>query len=361
MFRRAMEGTCLGELVSLAIPLCQAAATLLQAQCPRTGPGRIPQYQQWQIAVLIMIGVLKKRKTKSSQHRFLEQNREAVCRVLQLERLPARSTYFDRYSTGHRLFQIAIELQGRQALREGVTQARTVAVDKSLVAARGPTPPPAKPRYACSVKRRRAVDGQAGWSYSKHDNWVWGYSYEVLVSAAPGRLVMPLLASAQPANVNEHRTFGAKIGRLPRSVKNVLADAGYDNNRFGEQIEYDAHGRRTGRHWICPLLSRGGKPAVGRYAHRGARERRRQHRLARQRFYQSCRGHKLYARRLKTIEPFNQWFKRLFDLQHQVWHRGLGNNQTQLLAAIFCYQLLIRHAHRLGRRDAQIQWILDGL
>jgi len=308
-----------------------------------------------------MICVLKKKKTKSSQYRFLTQNQQAVCQTLKLKRLPARSTYFTRYSTAHRLFQIAIELQGRKALAEGVTRANVTAADKSLVAARGPKALPAKPRYPHGIKRRLAVDSQAGWSYSRHDGWVWGYSYEVLISATPGRVIMPLLASAQPANVNEHRTFGSKIERLPRSTKHVLADAGYDNNSFGEQIEYSSRGRRTGRHFVSPLQARAGKPAVGRYIHRGVREQQRLHRLARQRFNQSRQGRRLYARRFKTIEPFNQWFKQLFELEQHVWHRGLGNNQTQFLAALFCYQLAIRYAHRHGQRHGQIQWVFDGL
>jgi hypothetical protein len=32
------------------------------------------------------------------------------------------------------------------------------------------------------------------------------------------------------------------------------------------------------------------------------------------------------------VEPFNEWFKSLFELDDRVWHRGLENNQTQLLA-----------------------------
>ena len=61
------------------------------------------------------------------------------------------------------------------------------------------------------------------------------------------------------------------------------------------------------------------------------------------------------------MEPFNQWFKHLFELEERAWHRGLGNNRTQLLAALFCYQLLVCYARRRGLRDAQIQWILDAL
>ena len=76
---------------------------------------------------------------------------------------------------------------------------------------------------------------------------------------------------------------------------------------------------------------------------------------------QQPRFRRLYARRGKTIEPFNDHFKRLFDMHDSTWHRGLDNNRTHILAALFSYQLLVRYNHRRKRKHAQIQWILDGL
>ena len=67
MSTRAMEGTSLAELVQMAIPICQAA----QRHCPRTGPGRPPDYDDWKMAVMIMVTLLEKRKSKSAQYRFL--------------------------------------------------------------------------------------------------------------------------------------------------------------------------------------------------------------------------------------------------------------------------------------------------
>ena len=67
----------------------------------------------------------------------------------------------------------------------------------------------------------------------------------------------------------------------------------------------------------------------------------------------------LYSRRKKTVEPFNQWFKSLLELDGCVWHRGLANNQTQILGSIFLYQLLVRYNHHRGNRNGQVRWILD--
>jgi protein-disulfide isomerase len=48
--RRAREDTRISTLVWMALPVCRAA----QRQCPRTGPGKPPDYPDWQMAVLIM-------------------------------------------------------------------------------------------------------------------------------------------------------------------------------------------------------------------------------------------------------------------------------------------------------------------
>ena len=144
---------------------------------------------------------------------------------------------------------------------------------------------------------------------------------------------------------------------MPGKTVNVVSDAGYDNNAFGECIEYDAQGRRTGRHFICPPNLRnqhGDTPQVVT----GCVQRHRQRRI---RFYQSRGGQRLYARRSQTVKPFNERFKALFELSKQVWHYGLPNNRTQVMLAIFCYQLLIRYNYRLGRKNGQIHWVLDTL
>jgi hypothetical protein len=44
-----------------------------------------------------------------------------------------------------------------------------------------------------------------------------------------------------------------------------------------------------------------------------------------------------------------------------VWHRGLDNNRTQLLAAIFAYQLLVRYNHKKNQFNGQIRHLLDTL
>ena len=354
---RATDGTCLAKLVRMAIPLCRAA----QTQCPRMGPGRPPDFDDWKMAILIMVAILKNRKSKSAQYRFLQEHRRKLRRWLALDRFPARGTYFARYARIHRFFQIAIRLQGITACREGVATARTVSVDKSLLAARGPQWH-ARDRQANRMPvGLHGVDRDSTWSFSTHHGWVQGYSYEVVVTADKGT-VLPLLASADTASLSEHVSFGPKIRQLPKSTRHVLADSGYDNNDYGDAVERDEHGHSTGRHFLCAPNPRSGRIAPPadpglQLWQRQARQRRRQ-RLA---YYRSQAGRHLYRRRSQSVEPFNEWFKSLFGLDQTVWHRGLANNQTQFLAALFCYQLLLRFNHRTGHDNGQIQWILDTL
>jgi hypothetical protein len=71
--------------------------------------------------------------------------------------------------TKNLLFQKAIEIQGRQAIREGITDPKNVAVDKSLFPARGPA---WHKRDRQAGKRPRGVDTQVAWGYSEYHGWV---------------------------------------------------------------------------------------------------------------------------------------------------------------------------------------------
>jgi len=349
MVRPARDGRHLADLVQMAIPLCKAA----QAKIARRGPGRPPVFEEWQIAVLIVIAIFHKQKSKSSQWRFLHKRQEQLTAALQLRHFPCRDTYSRRYCNAHRLLDIAIELQGRVALKERVCDAEVVAIDKSLVEARGP-----HPRHG---KMRRGTDRQAGWGVSDHDGMLWSFSYEAVVTAPKKGLVFPLLASVDIGSRSEHKSVMQKIPRLPPSMHDALLDGGYDGNAPAEALEYDANGKRTKKRYVCPLISRCGKPAVGKCVHRGRREQLRLHRKKRQEFFASRKGRSLYKRRRQTIEPFNAHLKKLFELEDRVWHRGLDNNRSMILGAIFGYQLLIRYAFKQGQRNRQLQWILDGL
>lgn len=354
MGKRATAGTCMAALVPMAVPLLKAA----DQTCPRTGPGDQPHIPDWLIAALIMIVMLKRKKTKSAQYRFLCEQRVSIAAWLGDTRFPSRATYFRRYRRAHRLYRSAIQLQGAKAIAEGVADPRDVVVDKSLIGGQGPDWHK-QDRQAGRVAA--GVDCDCTWGYSEHDGWVHGYSYEIIVTSTPATTVFPLLASVDSASASETRTFGPKIDQLPATTFTVSADSGYDMNEYGERVEYDAQGRRTGRHFCCPENPRNTKGRKLKPAADAQQAQSRERRRQRREFLRSRRGRRVYARRKKTVEPFNQWFKSLFELDERVWHRGLDNNQTQMLAAIFAYQLLVRYNYRRGNKNGQIRYIMDTL
>ena len=355
MPQRATEGALLDDLVAMSIPVCQAA----QRECPRQGPGRKPIVPEWVIAVMIMVAVMLKKKTKSAQYVWWREHAADFARWLPGQPFPGRSTFFDRYRRVHRLYRQAVRLQGRQAIDQGWANAQCVAGDKSLVAGQGP-------RWNASERQNgqvpRGADMDTAWGFCTHDGWVQGYSFEVVVTAAAQGVVWPLAASVDTASRSEQKTILDKIAELPEQTAFVLLDSGYDSNAVGEAVEGKGK-QRTGRRLLCPEVPRPNTRRPRQPHNRETRKRQHHRRLrdGRRRFFQTPRGRALYARRKTSVEPFHAQLKHLFELEHRVWHRGLDNNRTMMLAAISAYQLLLTYNHRHGRRAAHVQGLLDAI
>jgi hypothetical protein len=356
MGNRTKANSSLEALIAMALPLLKEA----ERQCPRTGPGAKPTIPDWFIGLLIMVAVLKRKKDKAAQLRFSqdEAHRRLIHRITGEDCFPSRSTFYRRYRRAHVLFSKAIELQAQAAIEEEVTDPQEAAVDKSLIAARG------RPWHTQDQRKGkcpRGVDREAAWGQSEYHGWVYGYSFEVVVASTRKTTVFPLLASVGTASAAEVRTFAEKIDRLHPAVRSVSADSGYDANILGERIEWDERGRPTRRHFLCPQNPRNTANRKLKPCTSSNEARRRELRQQRKGYLKSARGQRAYQRRSRTVEPFNSWLKSLFELDTRVWHRGLANNQTQILAAIFAYQLLVRYNHRRGNHNGRLRWLIDTL
>lgn len=353
MPKRATDGALLDELVSRSILLCQLA----EEQSPRTGPGRKPTIPDWVLAVMIMVAVMLRKKTKSAQWVWWTHHRADFERWLPGQRLPSRSTYYERYRRVSRLFRQAIVVQAKQAVITGWADPECVAVDKSLIAGRG------RPWKPADRRRRRVprrVDTDTTWGYSDYHGWVQGYAFEVVVTAPQRGVIWPLAASVDTASRSEQKSILEKVSDLPKATKYVLADSGYDSNAVAEAVETPKPHRRR---FLCPEVRRRRPARTAQSPSRESRERQRHRQLreARRVFLRSRRGRWLYARRKTRVEPFHTQLKHLFDLDHRVWHWGLDNNRTMILAAICAYQLLLMHNHTKHRRVANLQCLLDAL
>lgn len=355
MSTRAREGATLSKLVMLAI----RAARQAERKYPRRGPGRKPEIPDWMMTAFILVAIARQKKTKSAQYRFLSSKRRELKR-LGLNRFPSRSTYFDRYRRAWRLLQHVVRMQGQHAVRHGWVNARDVAVDKSLVAARGPVWHQRQKRRG---HRPRGTDAEANWGRSEYDGWVFGYSYEVVIPTRKNQALWPLLVSFDAASCHESTSLRKKLPHLPRTTETVACDRGYDSDDLGDAIEWTPQGRRTGRRFLCPPIVRSNarKSPRQRWPRTTRRQLRQKRRRQRHQFLESKRGHRLYARRGCTVEPFNSWIKDLFGLEDRVWHRGLDNNRTMFLTAIFIYQLLLQINHRQKQQNGRVKWLIDRL
>lgn len=352
MSRRAREGTALVQVARIALRFCRQVGEPHMVH--RGRPLAIPT---WVIAVMIIVAILQRRKTKSSQWAFWRERPSLWAEVFPHSSLPARSTFFHRYRRCHELLEKALKQGGREAIRRGWAQAECVAGDKSVIPARGRCPYPKSWR-----KTRKRVDYGAGWCKNNHHGWVWGYSYEVVVTApGPGGVIWPLLASAAPANRHEQKSMLTKVAAIPPCTRFGLFDKGYDGNELAERFEDAASPRR--RHFLCPEIRRSNTGKIPVKEHKRSRKRKRQaqRRQQRREFFQHPRQQRLYARRLITVEPYHERLKQLFELQDRVWHWGADNNRTQLLAAHFAYQTLLHYNHQLGNHNSHLQRLLDKL
>lgn len=356
MFKRAKDGRPLEEFVSIVVKYSIAA----ERELPRAGPGAKPKIPDWVLAVMAAVGILLRKKSKNAQYCWWCAHLDDFQRWFPGQPFPGRSTFYDRYRRIWRLFQKAIELQGRDAVTKGWANAEVVAIDKSLIAGRG-RPWGSGDRRRKHVPKR--VDRDTTWGYSKHDGWVQGYSFETVVTAASKGACWPLSASCDSASRSEQKSCLSKFESLPQPTTHVLADAGYDSNVAAESVEHKDDGCRTGRHFLCPEVPRPntGKPRQTKSRQSHVRQRHRKWREQRRTYFQSAIGRELYARRKTTVEPFNSHLKMLFDLEDRVWHWGLENNRSMVTGAIFAYQTLLTFNHRHQKRNRCIKCILDRL
>jgi hypothetical protein len=219
-------GSDLESLTRLALPVFQRA----EKENPRTGPGAKPTIPDWFMAVLIMIGVLKKKKSKSSQYRHLSAMRGNIAAWTGQKALPSRATFFRRFRRAKTLFRQAIKLQGELAITEKIVDPSIVTIDKSLLESRGDV---WHKSDKSAGKKPAGVDAEAAWGYSEHHGWVYGYSYEVGVTSMADRTVFPLLASVDVASTSEMKSCPDKIANLPAGTVYVLMDSGC-NQRSGD-------------------------------------------------------------------------------------------------------------------------------
>jgi hypothetical protein len=131
---------------------------------------------------------------------------------------------------------------------------------------------------------------------------------------------IPLAAELTVANTDDASVVPARFAQLPAEVRYILGDT-HSNTP-------DVQQNGQGRGWWLVASRRGKYP----HTDSGVEVRRIFHKL-----------------RSQSIEPFNGWFKNVFEWGGQVPVKGLRRTQRLVLGAVLVYQLVLLYQFQQGK------------
>lgn len=284
--------------------------------------GRPYVYSDRLIVKALIIMIVKRLYSAYSLLAFLEQETEYTqqLKVLLQENghFPARRTWERRIAQQPQRLPALIGSLGRelvQLLQPWAQTGRAVAIDSTPMKAKGGVWHK-KDRLKGHVPHS-SIDTEAHWGKSDYHGWYYGWKLHLVVTVAA--IWIPLSARLTSANRYDGQEAIALLTEVPPETRFVLGDNHYKtpdiladcrlNNRF--------------------LVASGRGP----YPHGdlGVKVRQTFHLL-----------------RSKTIEPFNQLFKSIFDWHENVPVKGLQRTSLILLAAVLLYQLVLLYQYENG-------------
>ncbi len=236
-----------------------------------------------------------------------------VMRACGLKMLPDRRTFDRRF----KVLPIGdiISAMGRRFAAENLVDPDIVAVDSSLVTARGPM------WHWNHIRKgiipRPGIDTDARWGFARTKGWIFGYKMHMVSST--GKLVVPLSAEITPANIHDNLQYRELVGCLPETVRYVAGDLGYRDYKLHD------YSRQRGIVLVCPIR---------RFRHTKKK------RLELIRFYRSRKDQKIYRTRRVSIEPLFDCVKETFCVS-VVPVRGFESVSSYLLACVFAYQVAV--------------------
>jgi hypothetical protein len=209
----------------------------------------------------------------------------------------------------------ALDRELVRLLQPWVETGRAVALDSSPMKAKGGVWHK-KDREKGYVPHS-SIDTQAHWGKSDYHGWYYDWKLHLAVTVAS--LWIPLAARLTPANVYDGNEAIALLEEVPLEAQFVLGDNQY------KTPEIRAYCQTNNR--LLVAFGRGPYP----HDDSGVKVRQIFHLL-----------------RSKSIEPFNQLFKSVFDWHDHVPIKGLLRTSLVVLAAVLLYQLILLYPHEHG-------------
>ena len=262
-------------------------------------------------------------RSYAALHTYLSQH-PLVGRLVGLPSLPHRTTLMRRFKVLEQPLKARIWAMGLAFLMRGYAEAHVLMADGTLHWASGPVWHRSQQQRGELPSKVRHIDRAAGWGRSPYHGYVWGYRSHPVLALTPDLEVVPILADAAPADVQDATLLHRQLPWLPEDGTALLLDRAYDSRKLHEGWERTNEYGVTTRWIVSPILPRRGRISAWRHARR---------------VRQRVTDVELYRLRGRLMEPFFAHWKAAFDLK-RVPLQGVAA-RVYLLLALYAYQLLL--------------------
>jgi len=207
----------------------------LPSEYQRRRRGRPYVYPTRLIIKLWLVMAFRRLRSGYALHCFLQQSlpeveelREAI---FQAGPIPSRRTIERRLAVLPAALEAEVAVLGQllvARLQVWAKEAAAAAIDSAPFHARGGVWHK-KHQERGEVPDTR-IDTDAGWTKSGWHGWVYGWKLHVIVTAT--RILIPLAATATPADTADNTMAPCLIRRLPPGVRWLLGDMAYEDREL---------------------------------------------------------------------------------------------------------------------------------
>jgi len=305
----------------------------------RRGRGAPRQYSRLSMFKIHVVNVCKRLWSQRSVWRLLQADAR-LRRGCGLEKVPDRRTLDRRLRETADEAERQIVALGLTLILEEVTDSVTAAGDATAIRALGPTWARQAQKHGRLPDDLHGVDIEAVWVHSGYHGWMYGYRAHVVTTVSP-TCVRAVLSARLKTNDAENRVMSLMLADIPPTVRCLLLDSGYDDEKLVTACRQQAIDMLSPLHKaIAPSTA----PA----------------RRKRAAYLATDEGKARYRQRSSTIEPFFATFKALFHC-HRAPVRGLIKVRAYLLGALYVWNLAVLFNFLHNRPLGAVKSLLEAL
>ena len=301
-------------------------------------------YSELVMVKIMLVMLLKKIKKYKQLERYLNLN-PTIAKACGIECSPHRKTLKHRIEGLPKKMRKRIRSVSRKLCKTLDYYPKSCAIDSSLLVACGPLWHKKDRKKKHIPKGLRNVDTESMWGFSPTRGWVQGYKGHAVTTADPLSDIIPTDSDLTCANVADNIPAPSFIKQLPVSVKYLMADGIYDDQKLIDQCEQRKNGKYITRRLVVPIEIKKHTPPH-----------RRQYGI----WFASPSAKRIYRQRSTSVEPFWERLKRLFEIE-PIWKKGKKFAAALFQAAVLAYLIVMFVNIGNFNHPADFQAVLGGL